>query len=223
MRISPTPAPRGPRAGRRRGSPPRGRPRAPSASTNGTSSSPPPSRRDRQNVLGGQVQHLADPAELGPGDVAHGQADQGEVVVLVVGDLGDVHLGLQRPPAGPRQPCGPRHRRRRSTKRAFCHRYPATVTSEGRPGWGSRNRTAPGANLCLGGVRADLDGQLTADALGPAYAADHHAHQRSSASRKSTRTGRPPEIALTTVRMAVAVRPPRPITRPMSSGWTRTS
>ncbi|VXB78280.1 hypothetical protein NOCARDAX2BIS_340081 [Nocardioides sp. AX2bis] len=49
------------------------------------------------------------------------------------------------------------------------------------------------------------------------------AQRRRSTSTKSIRAPSRPARALTTVRNAVAVRPPRPITLPRSSGWTRTS
>src|SRR5674476_996685 len=82
----------------------------------------------------------------------------------------------------------------------------------------------------LGLVRTDLYVEFTAYAMGATYSADYTLHvQRRltqlgrSTSTKSMRAPPLPLTALTTLRIAVAVRPWRPITLPRSSGWTRTS
>src|SRR6056297_514048 len=76
-------------------------------------------------------------------------------------------------------------------------------------------------------VGTQLDAHRTADAVRASDATHHDQHgdrtYRSATSRKSTRTPRPPLTAVITVRRAVAVRPLRPITRPMSAGLTDTS
>src|SRR5918996_264974 len=89
-----------------------------------------------------------------------------------------------------------------------------------------RERSAPPGSRCAGPRRARRAGHGPArrSRRGTRYSCSGAPRPRRyrSVSTTSTRTPRPP-MPPTTVRRAVAVRPPRPITLPRSSGCTRTS
>ena len=84
---------------------------------------------------------------------------------------------------------------------------------------GRRCRPGPRQRTVVGPLGRSTVPQRTASATSAATGA---AVLRST-STKSTRICSRPASAVITVRSAVAVRPERPITLPMSSGWTRTS
>src|SRR5699024_2877912 len=95
-----------------------------------------------------------------------------------------------------------------------------------RPTSCSSDQAGAGGEALLGGVGPDLDDESAADAVRLGDAPDEHLHRKSfarqrSASTTSTRTSGP-ATDVTIVRMADAVRPPRPMTRPRSSGDTAT-
>lgn len=99
------------------------------------------------------------------------------------------------------------------------YRFDGEFTITAAPGQPPRQHRTDGETL-VWIVSTDFDRQLAGDAVRLGDTPDHKLHRSyRSVSTTSTRMPRPPTPA-TRVRSAVAVRPPRPITFPRSSGWT---
>src|SRR5699024_6392779 len=185
-----------------------------------------------EGVLSREVDDLGDGTDVGAVGRAYGQADELMVVVLggVVRHLGRVDVDDQD-----------------TTPQGLCactvvntveaHQQPPRVLAGGAHDERAlapldpqrRTRDVPTLRLVGAYVHADL----ATDTVCAADATDHDGRgllhrartrqRRRSTSTKSMRVLPLPTIALTTVRMAVAVRPERPMTLPRSLGLTRTS
>src|SRR5487761_763359 len=182
-------------------------------------------RLDHQDVLA-RVQHVVHGADLRAVDRADGQADKVSVaeLVRVLGrcDRGGVHcqpgtaeLGGGVPVADALEP----DEELAGVPLAARHGERADL---GRVGVQPRARREPQFGL----VGADTDHNVTANPVRTADPADGYLHGNyltSPVSSRSMRTCLFPAREPITVRSARAVRPPRPMNLPRSSGWTRTS
>ena len=216
------------------------------AATNGTNRMPALVRISSRSCPGRWSTSATRPTSVAAG-VQHPQPDQLAVVVLLVVP-GRSRRRRRRPPARCRAGVSTAVRSGSPgsgrSSRPLWSRADSTVRTRAAA---LAPQHAPGGEAALGLVGADVDRHLAPDAVGSADDADDTStvssgqrrhltrRPRSAPTRRAAagrcacprRRSRPgpvaPASAPTTVRSAVAVRPERPMTLPMSYGLTRTS